>query len=65
MANPRMQVSLTPFNIVIGVILIVLALVVFAWLLPLVLPAEAMYVISAVVIGILLWYLAMVARKRV
>jgi len=63
MANPRLQVTLNGTNLVVGVVVIVVALVLFAWLLPMILPAEAMFVISSVVIGVLAWYLIMVARN--
>ena len=63
MANPRLQVTLNGTNLIVGVVVIVVALVLFAWLLPMILPAEAMFVISSVVIGVLAWYLIMVARN--
>lgn len=60
--NPRLQVQLTPVNLVVGVVIVVLCLAVFTWLLPMFMPAYLIQTVAATMIGILAWFLFMLSR---
>lgn len=63
MAAPRLSIKLTTFNLVIGVAFVFVALALFTWLLPLILPTPAVLTIAGAAIGILLWFLFMLSRQ--
>ena len=63
MAAPRLSVKLTTTNLMIGVAFVFVALALFTWLLPMVLPPSAVYTIAGAAIGILFWFLFMLSRQ--
>lgn len=62
MANQGLQVRLTPFNLVVGVLFVVICLALFTWLLPMFLPAYLIHTVCGAAIGILGWFLFMLSR---
>jgi uncharacterized BrkB/YihY/UPF0761 family membrane protein len=60
----RLTIKLSPLNIAMGVASVILGLALFTWLLPLFLPAELIYAVAGAAIGILAWFLYMLARQE-
>jgi hypothetical protein len=63
MAAARLSIKLTALNLTLGVVFVVIALALFTWLLPMFLPAAVIYAIAGSAIGILFWFLFMLARQ--
>jgi|JI10StandDraft_1071094.scaffolds.fasta_scaffold2900479_2 hypothetical protein len=61
MAN--LQIRLTTFNLILGVLFVVVALAVFGWLLPMFMPPMLIQTIAGVAIGILAWFLFLLSRS--
>ncbi len=60
----NMTIKLTALNLAIGVVMVVASLAIFTWLLPMFLPAQMILTIAGSAIGILFWFLVMLARER-
>ena len=63
MANPRFTLKLTGANLAFGVGFVILALALFTWLLPMLLPVELVLTMAGAAIGILFWFLFMLSRQ--
>lgn len=63
MAAPRLSIKLSTVNLVIGVAFVFVALALFTWLLPMILPPTAVLTIAGAAVGILLWFLFMLSRQ--
>lgn len=62
MAN-RLSIKLSALNLAFGVGFVILSLALFTWLLPLFLPPDLIYAVAGAAIGILFWFLFLVARQ--
>ncbi len=63
MAGTRLNIKMTTGNLAMGVGFVILGLALFTWLLPLLLPATAIYAIAGAAIGTLVWFLFMLSRQ--
>lgn len=63
MATSRLNIKLTTRTLAMGVGFVILGLALFTWLLPLFLPATAIYTIAGAAIGTLVWFLFMLSRQ--
>jgi len=62
MAN-RLSIKFSALNLAFGVGFVILSLALFTWLLPLFLPPDLIYAFAGAAIGILFWFLFLVARQ--
>ena len=60
----KLTVKLSPLNLAMGVASVILGLALFTWLLPLFLPPTLIYAVAGSAIGILGWFLYMLARQE-
>lgn len=60
----KLTVKLSPLNLAMGVGAVILGLALFTWLLPLFLPPQLIYAVAGSAIGILAWFLYMLARQE-
>jgi uncharacterized BrkB/YihY/UPF0761 family membrane protein len=59
----RLSIKLSPLNLALGVGFVVVALALFTWLLPMFVPPDLIYAFAGAAIGILFWFLFLVARQ--
>lgn len=60
----KLTIKLTTLNLAMGVGFVVLAMALFTWLLPLLLPPTMIYAIAGGSVGIFAWFLFMLSRQE-